>query len=160
MDKAHTTIVYLFRTLALSAILAGLSLATDTQPPTPESISVNQKDMNWEKMEPAMGASSPLRAILHVDPVSRAGQFLVRVPKNFHVPMHWHGANETHTIIEGSYTIQSNGNKLTLQPGGFNYTPAHMPHEAWTSPDEGALMFVTIDGPYDLHVGAPPNAAH
>jgi quercetin dioxygenase-like cupin family protein len=71
------------------------------------------------------------------------------------VPAHYHTVNETHTAIEGTFIVQVEGKRTFLQPGGFNYTPANVVHEAWTPADKGALIFVTVDGPYDLHPASP-----
>ena len=41
-------------------------------------------------------------------------------------------------------------------PGGFNYIPAKMPHQAWTS--EGSVVFITVDAAWDVNwVGKPPS---
>jgi hypothetical protein len=41
-----------------------------------------------------------------------------------------------------------------LGPGGFNYIPAKMKHQAWTS--EGSVVFITVDGPWDVNWVADP----
>lgn len=110
----------------------------------------NLTDMEWTPMVPQMGKNSPVIAIVHEHPQIHSRQFLIRMPANFHVPAHFHSANETHTVIEGAFIMEVNNKKVVLKQGGFNYTPARMVHEAWTPPDQGALIFVTIDGPYDL----------
>jgi quercetin dioxygenase-like cupin family protein len=115
-----------------------------------EPVTVNQADVEWQTMVPQMGKSSPVRTVLHEHPVNHSVQFLIRMPPNFHVPAHFHSANETHTVIEGTFIIAVKGKRVALSPGGFNYTPAQMMHEAWTPPNQGALIFVTIDGPYDI----------
>jgi quercetin dioxygenase-like cupin family protein len=85
---------------------------------------------------------------------------MIRVPKNFHVPQHWHTANETHTIIKGTFIIESEGKRETLGPGSFNFVPSRMVHEAWTTSKEGALLFITVDGGWDINwVNGPPTAS-
>ena len=49
------------------------------------------------------------------------------------------------------------GEKEVLGPGSFNYMPSKMVHEAWTKPDEGAMEFITVDGPWDLNLMEGPN---
>jgi uncharacterized RmlC-like cupin family protein len=45
---------------------------------------------------------------------------------------------------------------VLLGPGGFNYIPAHTPHQAWCSDD--ALVFITVDAAWDVNwVKGPPN---
>lgn len=55
-------------------------------------------DIKWEMIVPELGDQSPEIAFLHVDPQTKATHLMIRVPKNFHVPRHWHSANETHTV--------------------------------------------------------------
>ncbi len=46
-----------------------------------------------------------------------------------------------------------------LGPGSFNYVPSKAVHQAWTKPDEGTLLFITVDGPWDVNwVDGPPQA--
>ena len=49
-------------------------------------------------------------------------------------------------------------NKVELEPGGFNYMPARMEHEARTTP--GPVVFITVDGAWDVNwvEGAPTSA--
>ena len=108
-----------------------------SRPPTP-----------WEKLVPALGAGSPDITILHVDPKTGATQLMIRSPKNYHAPKHWHTANETHTVISGTFFMRDeDGKRAELGPGSFNYMPSKMVHEAWSKPDEGNLVFITVDGP-------------
>jgi quercetin dioxygenase-like cupin family protein len=72
-----------------------------------------------------------------------------------HVPIHWHSANETHTMIQGTAVFDHEGKHEQLGPGGFNYIPAKMQHQAWTS--EGSVVFITVDGAWDVNwIGNSP----
>jgi quercetin dioxygenase-like cupin family protein len=107
-------------------------------------------------MVPELGNDSPQISILRVDPKTNATQLLIRTPKKMHVPMHWHSANETHTMIQGTAVFEHEGKREQLGPGGFNYIPAKMPHQAWTS--EGSVVFITVDAAWDVNwVGNPPS---
>lgn len=120
---------------------------------------VKFKDVKWEKAIPELGNNSPEIAILRVDPKTQATQLMIRVPKNFHVPRHWHTANETHTIINGTFIMECEGKRAELGPGSFNYIPSKMVHQAWTKPNEGTLLFITTDGAWDINwVEGPPKA--
>ena len=78
---------------------------------------------------------------------------MIRSPKNYHAPKHWHTANETHTVISGTFIMQhAGGPKEALGPGSYNRMPGKMIHEAWSTPDEGNLVFITVDGPWDLNL--------
>src|SRR3989440_11693899 len=111
------------------------------------------QDLKWEKLLPQLGAGSAEITILHVDPESGATQLMIRSPKNYHAPKHWHTANETHTVIYGTWIMKHDGGEKEkeLGPGGWNYMPSKMVHEAWVGP-EGNLLFITVDGPWDLHL--------
>ena len=149
--------------LPLAATMLGLSVisspvqtntSTNSEQPLFQDLSQDQ----WKKMLPDLGDASPEIAILHVDPKTEATQLLIRTPKALHVRQHWHSANETHTMISGKATFACEGNRVELGPGGFNYMPARMVHEAWTTP--GSVVFITVDGPWDVkRVEGPPTSA-
>lgn len=123
-----------------------------------QAIGVKYDDLKWQAIVPELGNDSPQISILRVDPATRATQLLIRVPKKVHVPMHWHSANETHTVIRGDWTFEHDGGRHQLGPGGFNYIPAKMHHQAWASDD--ALVFITVDSAWDVNwVNSPPTKA-
>ena len=114
--------------------------------------------LQWNKILPDLGDSSPEICILRVDAKTQATQLMIRTPKAIHVRKHWHSANETHTIIKGTATFACDGKKLELGPGSFNYMPAKMVHEAWLP--AGSLTFITVDGAWDVNwVEGAPTAA-
>ena len=113
-------------------------------------------DLQWQPIVPELGADGPQVSILRVDAKTHATQLLIRMPKQMHVPMHWHGANETHTVIKGTMVFEHEGKRHELGPGGFNYLPARMHHQAWCSDD--ALVFITVDSGWDINwVAGPPS---
>ena len=113
------------------------------------AINARYDDLKWQTMVPELGADSPQAAILRVDPKTQATQLLIRIPKRMHVPMHWHSANETHTVIKGTWVFEHDGQRHELGPGGFNYLPARTHHQAWSSDD--ALVFITVDSGWDVN---------
>jgi mannose-6-phosphate isomerase-like protein (cupin superfamily) len=120
-----------------------------------QAMSARYEDLIWQTMVPELGDDSPQISILRVDPKTNATHLLIRTPKKMHVPMHWHSANETHTMIQGTAVIEHEGKREQLGPGGFNYIPAKMQHQAWTS--EGAVVFITVDAAWDVNwVRNPP----
>jgi mannose-6-phosphate isomerase-like protein (cupin superfamily) len=128
----------------------------NTGPGTP--IFKQLSEVQWKKMLPELGDASPEMAILHEDSKTHATQLLIRSPKALHVRKHWHSANETHTVIVGSATFECDGKKAEFGPGGYNYMPARMVHEAWVA--AGAVAFITVDGPWDVNwVEGAPTAA-
>jgi len=112
---------------------------------------VNFGEVKWEKLRPELGDKSDEIALLRVDPKTHATQLMIRVRPNSHVPKHWHTANETHTVIRGTFIMECDGKRAELGPGSFNYMPSKMTHEAWTTPDEGAMLFITLDGAWDIN---------
>jgi Cupin domain len=75
-----------------------------------------------------MGASRRRRRIssLYTNPVSKATYLVIRAEKNAHVPRHWHTANETLTILKGTFVLKRDGSdeRSELTPGSFGYMPA------------------------------------
>jgi mannose-6-phosphate isomerase-like protein (cupin superfamily) len=123
-----------------------------------QAMSARYEDLKWQAIVPELGSDSPQISILRVDPKTSATQLLIRTPKKIHVPMHWHSANETHTMIQGTAVFEHEGKREELGPGGFNYIPAKMQHQAWTS--EGSVVFITVDGAWDVNwVSNPPTKA-
>jgi len=61
------------------------------------------------------------------------------------------------TVISGTFIVECEGRRTTLETGAFNFMPSKLPHEAWTTPEEGALLFITVDKAWDINwVGGPP----
>jgi quercetin dioxygenase-like cupin family protein len=152
------------KTLALAALISASPASAQLSPgpsdPAGQPLNIKPEDIKWEQIMPELGVGSPEIAFLHIDPSSRAAQLMIRVPKNFHVPPHWHSANETHTILSGVFIVQAgDGGREELGSGSFNYIPRGMVHQAWTKPDEGALLFITVDGPWDINWTEGPPAA-
>ena len=117
------------------------------------------EDLQWQPIVPELGADSPQVSILRVDPKTQATQLLIRMPKAMHVPIHWHSANETHTVIRGTFVFEHEGKRHELGPGGFNYLPARMHHQAWSTDD--ALVFITVDSGWDVNwASGPPTKAN
>jgi mannose-6-phosphate isomerase-like protein (cupin superfamily) len=119
------------------------------------AISARFEDLKWQAIVPELGNDSPQISVVHIDPNTHATQLFIRTPKRMHIPMHWHSANETHTMILGSAVFEHDGKQEKLGPGGFNYIPAKMAHQAWTT--EGSVVFITVDGAWDVNwTGNPP----
>ena len=131
------------------------SAGTPSTGSAPQAMSTRYDELKWSTMIPELGKDSPQISILRVDPKTNVTQLLIRTPRKMHVPTHWHSANETHTVIRGISVFEHESKREQLGPGGFNYIPAKMPHQAWTS--AGAVVFITVDGAWDVNwVGKPP----
>src|SRR5262249_59961670 len=133
-------------TLVLALLAFGCAMRAE--PPEPAAARAAQqpefklyKNLTWDKIIPELGKRSPEIAILHVDPTTHATQLLIRTPAAIHVRKHWHTANETHTMVRGNAVLECEGQRAELGPGGFNFMPAKMVHEAWLPAD--SLTFIT-----------------
>jgi quercetin dioxygenase-like cupin family protein len=136
-------------TTAIGVLLCSAFVEPASSQPTPAHPTfLKFSDLKWEKTPDGLQEI----VILHVNPVSKVTELMIRAPKNFHVPRHWHSANETLTIISGTFTMKHDGSdeKVPLNAGSYSYMPAKMIHEAWAG-DEGATFFVTVDGAWDLN---------
>ena len=120
-------------------------------------VSLRAEDIRWEKAFPALGADGPDLAVVHVNPRTQATHLLIRAPKQVVVPWHWHTANESITVMKGTFTVECEGKRIDLGPGSFTYTPSRLIHRATFT--EGCMIVISADGPFDIHwAGAPPTA--
>jgi quercetin dioxygenase-like cupin family protein len=112
----------------------------------------NFDEIQWQKMAPNQPDSDGIRmAILHVDPQTKATELVIRVPAGRYVPLHWHSTNETHTVLRGEMTFECGDSRKTQGPGSFNYLPAKAVHRAWMGPDAESMVFITVDGAWDVN---------
>ncbi len=155
----------------VSLLVAGVTLSNSQTSQAPKAAasnasahdnhyaSVNYANAQWQKIVPELGADSPEITILRVDPKTQATHLLIRNSKKMHVPLHWHSANETHTVLKGIMVFECDGKREALGPGSFNFIPARSHHQAWL-PDNGLVM-ITVDAAWDTNwVNGPPTKAH
>jgi mannose-6-phosphate isomerase-like protein (cupin superfamily) len=143
-------------------LLALASIGAQTTEPTSATsdgpIFKNLADLKWDKILPDLGENSPEICFLRVDPKTHATSLLIRTSKAIHVRKHWHTANESHTMISGKAVLACEDKRVELSPGGFNYMPAKMVHEAWLPAN--SLTFITVDSAWDVNwAEGPPTAA-
>ena len=124
----------------------------------PQAVFKNYADLKWDKILPDLGPDSPELCVLRVDPKTGATSLFIRTPRAIHIRKHWHIANETHSMVIGTATFACDGQRIEQGPGSFNFLPAHMVHEAWTT--AGSVVFITVDGAWDVNwVEGAPTAA-
>jgi quercetin dioxygenase-like cupin family protein len=162
-SEGRDRIMKVFRVLFFVAVATSAASAQTSTPPGHGGMTmpayIKFDDLKWEKLVPDKGADSAEISILHADPKTGATQLLIRSPKNYHAEKHWHSANETHTVLGGVFIMQdANGKRAELGPGSFNFMPSGMVHEAWSPPDQGNVVFITVDGPWDLNYVEGPHA--
>ena len=142
----------------LGIVSSGSSAQSASSPASNDPIFQKLTDAKWNKILPDLGDNSPEICVLRIDPTTHATQLLIRTPKAIHVRKHWHTANETHTMVKGTAVLACEGKRAEIGPGGFNFMPAKMVHEAWLPAD--SLTFITVDGAWDLNwVEGPPTTA-
>lgn len=143
--------------LTYGTLRAQTGAPSATPEPAAHALNVRYENLKWEKIVPELGEKSAEIAILRVDPNTKATHLMIRVPKDVHVPKHWHTANETHTVVKGKFIMECEGKRETLGQGSWNFIPSRMVHEAWTTPTEGALLYITVDSGWDINwADGPP----
>jgi mannose-6-phosphate isomerase-like protein (cupin superfamily) len=145
--KTKLSLAIVGMALGFTSIEQGQNLAGDVNSNVPEF--KNPSEVKLDKILPDLGENSPEICILRIDPKTHATSLLIRTPTAIHVRKHWHTANETHTLIKGTATFACEGKKFELGPGGFNFMPAKMVHEAWLPAN--SLTFITVDGAWDVN---------
>jgi len=127
------------------------SLGQENKPMEPGMVTVNVADLKWVPAEafPPGG----LMAVIREDPVTKAVDVLFKVAKDFRVPKHWHTPNERVTVIEGTFTTETEGKKHTLTKGGYMYLPGKTVHEAWLKGE--SMILVSAEGPLDINYVNP-----
>jgi quercetin dioxygenase-like cupin family protein len=156
-----------------AAIDSALQAARGPRPPQPRLIIVDPPTrpaylapdgVRWQTVD--LGGGSRLTvAALQTAPGARVQQLLLRLPANALVPAHWHSSGETLVVIRGGVTIRDASNRLTrLGAGAFTAQPAAAAHSLAADASSGALLLITSDGPWDVHLpddapGAAPTGA-
>lgn len=153
-----------FGSAMLMTMIAGLlstapmSAAMNGPPASDSLVYLKYEDFKWDKLIPGSGPGTAEIAVLHVNPKTGATQLAIRLPKNYYIPKHWHTANESIYDVYGNFVMQDENGKVgDLSPGSYGYMPRKMVHEGWSKADSATLLFVTVDGPWDIHFidGAP-----
>src|SRR5207249_6157691 len=96
--------------ITTSAMLLVIALAMGgcaaSQHGSSEPLFVPYEQAKWQKIVPELGPEGPDIAILHMDERTGATQLLIRMNAAMIVPLHWHSAAETHTMIMGSAAFE------------------------------------------------------
>ena len=108
----------------------------------------------WQNNPPGLPKGAQI-AVLAGDP-GKPGPFVLRVkfPPGSVVAPHRHATAENLTVLSGDL-YHGMGEKLDkahgdrMEPGGFVFLPAMMPHSVWTAATESVVQ-VTGTGPFGL----------
>src|SRR5262249_58586436 len=112
---------------------------------------VRMADLKWVP-HPALPPGAVV-AVLREDPTTKAVDLLVKATKDWHIAQHWHSPHERVSVIEGTFTTESEGKKSVLTKGGFMYLPGHMSHAAWMKAK--TIILVSGEGAFDVHYVNP-----
>lgn len=155
--KQHITLAILL-CAALGSLLAQQKDAKSPIETPDQALATPYHSVQWARILPELGARAPEIAFLHIDPATKATKLMIGSSVAIHVPMHWHSANETHSVLRGTIVFEHEGKLDRLGPGGFNYIPKKMHHQAWLPAN--SLVFITVDSAWDVNwVKGPPTAA-
>jgi len=76
---------------------------------------------------------------------------LARYPAGHIFPPHWHSANERVVLTEGRISMEENGERQFLEPGGYAYMPAKQVQRMKCVSETRCSFYVFWDGPLDFH---------
>ena len=147
----HKVFFPVFIFLVLFALSCTDAFGQESKPMVAGMVTVNMAELKWAP-HPALPPGN-LVAVLREDPVTKAVDLLAKVDKDWHIAKHWHSPNERVSVIEGTFTTESEGKKMALTKGGFMYLPGKMVHEAWMKGK--TIILVSGDGPFDVHYVNP-----
>lgn len=130
----------LYLVVVALAYLPGVTWAAD------DAVVANPADIKWA----ACGKDPPWnvcqRFVVRGDPAKEASDNMLRFPKGFVFPRHWHDNAEQVVITSGSMVIVfEGGREETVRAGGFLYIPPKLPH--WGRCPDGCTFFLGVVGP-------------
>jgi quercetin dioxygenase-like cupin family protein len=136
-------------------ILSGFaySIRLSGTPPEPAAANgftvVNSGDAKWKHdAEDPVGTES---VVLREDPQSGAFELFARYSAGHIFPPHWHSANERIVLLEGRMSIEIDGVKKMLDPGGYAYLPAKQIQRMACVSTMRCSFYVYWDGKLDFH---------
>lgn len=127
------------------------SFGQESKPMMSGMVAANMADLKWAP-HPALPEGNMV-AVLREDPITKAVDLLMKVDKDWHIGKHWHSPNERVTVIQGTFTSETDGKKHTFTKGGYMYLPSKVQHEAWLKGK--STILVSGDGAFDVHYVNP-----
>lgn len=89
-------------------------------------------------------------AFLHQDEGGKSAEVLIRLPRNYELPSHWHTGGETLVVVEGRLIVASQGKEGEYGPGSYVYHPGGLLHSTRTPRWKSCLFYARMDGPFDI----------
>ena len=129
--------------LAIAALLLLSAPAAERK-----SFTVQSSKIAWQAMHIPGFPEGLQQRLLHDNQDNKLMSALVKYPKGFHEPRHYH-TTCGHTIYVLKGRIRTPNGDLT--PGSFTYDAVNERHGPLIAVEESEILFYT-DGPYDLHI--------
>jgi anti-sigma factor ChrR (cupin superfamily) len=113
-----------------------------------KSFTVQSSQIAWQAMHIPGFPEGLQQRLLHDNKDNKLMSALVKYPKGFHEPRHYH-TTCGHTIYVLKGRIRTpNGD---LMPGSFTYDAVNERHGPLIAVEESEILFYT-DGPFDMHI--------
>jgi quercetin dioxygenase-like cupin family protein len=147
--------------IALAACALGVSVALADGQEQGVMQTVAFDRLTWQRIAPELGEDSPEVAAVDCGGDAKVTRRFVRAPRRIHVPRHTHASTEAVIVVRGAATFACDrcGEPKALGVGDIAHIPGECVHQAWL--EEGTVLFVTLEGPWDLTwVAGPPTAAN
>jgi quercetin dioxygenase-like cupin family protein len=133
-----------FRKLALVLFVLLVAAAGQNR----MSVTVDSSKIEWKPVEiPGVAPGLMIRE-LHSIPTQNTSSAIVRYPKGFHEPRHYH-KQCTHTIYILKGRLRSPEGDMPA--GTFTYAGVTEPHGPFTAVEETEILF-HVDGPFDYNI--------
>jgi anti-sigma factor ChrR (cupin superfamily) len=129
--------------LAIAALLLLSATAAERK-----SFIVQSSQIPWQAMHIPGFPEGLQQRLLHDNKDNHLMSALVKYPKGFHEPRHYH-TTCGHTIYVLKGRIRTPKGDLT--PGSFAYDAVNERHGPLIAVEESEILFYT-DGPFDMHI--------
>jgi anti-sigma factor ChrR (cupin superfamily) len=133
--------------LALAALILLSAPAAERK-----SFTVQSSQIAWQAMQIPGFPDGLQQRLLHDNKDNKLMSALVKYPKGFHEPRHYH-TTCGHTIYVLKGRIRTPNGDLT--PGSFTYDAVNERHGPLIAVEESEILFYT-DGPFDMHIEEKP----
>jgi quercetin dioxygenase-like cupin family protein len=141
--------------IAVVAVLGGVALSTEAGPPTKkgkEAWTRSPNDIQWTVDQQSGVATAPIWGN------AKKGAYgaMVKFPKGFEAPQHWHTYDNYAVMVTGTMSVTlENGTTLTMTPGSNGFIPGKMKHTTTCAPDADCIFFAHQPGKEDMHMVTP-----
>jgi anti-sigma factor ChrR (cupin superfamily) len=129
--------------LAIAALLLLPAPAAERK-----SFTVQSSQIAWQAMHIPGFPEGLQQRLLHDNKDNKLMSALVKYPKGFHEPRHYH-TTCGHTIYVLKGRIRTPNGDLT--PGSFTYDAVNERHGPLIAVEDSEILFYT-DGPFDMHI--------